>query len=62
MGAPAYLQQQVEVSLCLFQRDHEDLLFLQRVDPKYPPADEIGKLKKLQDEGKIKYIGISQAP
>lgn len=44
----------------MFQHDHEDLLFLHRIDPKYPLADEIGKLKKLQDEGKIKYIGISQ--
>ena len=60
VGAPAFLRQEVELSLRKFHRDHEDLLFLHRIDTKYPMEDQVGELKKLQDEGKIKHIGISQ--
>lgn len=60
VGAPAFLRQEVELSLRLFNRDHEDLLFLHRIDDHYPIEDQIGELKKLQDEGKIKHIGVSQ--
>ncbi|WP_125709836.1 aldo/keto reductase [Companilactobacillus zhongbaensis] len=60
VGAPAFLRQEVELSLRLFDRDHEDLLFLHRIDDHYPIEDQIGELKKLQDEGKIKHIGVSQ--
>lgn len=60
VGAPAFLRQEVELSLRLFNRDHEDLLFLHRIDSHYPIEDQIGELKKMQDEGKIKHIGVSQ--
>lgn len=60
VGAPAFLRQEVELSLRKFNRDHEDLLFLHRIDTKYPMEDQVGELKKMQDEGKIKHIGISQ--
>lgn len=60
VGAPAFLRQEVELSLRKFNRDHEDLLFLHRIDSHYPIEDQIGELKKMQDEGKIKHIGISQ--
>jgi len=60
VGAPAFLRQEVELSLRKFQRDHEDLLFLHRIDSKYSLEEQVGELKKLQDEGKIKHIGVSQ--
>ncbi|WP_334333479.1 aldo/keto reductase [Companilactobacillus sp. HBUAS59544] len=60
VGVPAYLRQEVELSLRMFNRDHEDLLFLHRIDSHVPIEDQIGELKKMQDEGKIKHIGISQ--
>ncbi|KRL10001.1 NADP-dependent oxidoreductase domain-containing protein [Schleiferilactobacillus perolens DSM 12744] len=60
LGAPHYLRQQVEVSLMTLGIDHEDLLFLHRVDTHYSIAEQVGELKKMQDEGKIKHIGLSQ--
>lgn len=60
IGVPAFLRQEVELSLRIFNRDHEDLLFLHRIDSHVPIEDQIGELKKMQDEGKIKHIGISQ--
>jgi len=60
VGAPAFLRQEVELSLRKFNRDHEDLLFLHRIDSHYTLEEQVGELKKLQDEGKIKHIGISQ--
>jgi len=60
VGAPAFLRQEVELSLRKFNRDHEDLLFLHRIDSHYSLEEQVGELKKMQDEGKIKHIGISQ--
>ncbi|MBS0946396.1 aldo/keto reductase [Levilactobacillus brevis] len=60
VGVPAYLRQQVEMNLFTLGLDHIDLLQLHRVDPNIPLADQIGVLKDMQDEGKIKHIGLSQ--
>ncbi|TYA97925.1 aldo/keto reductase [Lactobacillus sp. SL9-6] len=60
VGVPAYLRQQVEMNLFTLGLDHIDLLQLHRVDPNVPLADQIGVLKDMQDEGKIKHIGLSQ--
>jgi len=59
-GEPNYLRQQVEVSMMTLGLDHEDLVFLHRIDSHFSIADQVGELKKLQDEGKIKHIGLSQ--
>lgn len=59
-GEPNYLRQQVEVSMMTLGIDHEDLVFLHRIDSHFSIADQVGELKKLQDEGKIKHIGLSQ--
>ena len=37
-----------------------DLFQLHRIDPKVPLEDQVGELKKLQDEGKIRHIGLSE--
>ncbi|WP_087716711.1 aldo/keto reductase [Levilactobacillus brevis] len=60
VGVPAYLRQQVEMNLFTLGLDHIDLLQLHRVDPNVPLADQIGVLKDMQDEGKIKHIGLNQ--
>jgi len=59
-GEPNYLRQQVEVSMMTLGIDHEDLVFLHRIDTHFSIEDQVGELKKLQDEGKIKHIGLSQ--
>lgn len=59
-GEPHYLRQQVEVSMMTLGIDHEDLVFLHRIDSHFSIAEQVGELKRLQDEGKIKHIGLSQ--
>ncbi|MDX3381321.1 aldo/keto reductase [Streptomyces niveiscabiei] len=59
-GHPAYLRQQAELSLRRLRTDRIDLFQLHRVDPEYPLADQVGALKQLQDEGKVRHIGLSE--
>ena len=60
LGQPAYLRQEVELSLRRLGLDRIDLFQLHRIDPAYPVADQVGELKQLQDEGKIRHIGLSE--
>ncbi|SOX53360.1 oxidoreductase, partial [Mycobacterium ahvazicum] len=60
MGFPAYLRQEVEMSLRRLGVETIDLLQLHRVDPKWPLADQVGELAKLKQEGKIRHIGLSE--
>jgi pyridoxine 4-dehydrogenase len=60
VGRPEYLRQQVEMSLRNLGLQRIDLLQLHRIDPQVPLEDQIGELKLLQDEGKIRHIGISE--
>ncbi|MFE6736006.1 aldo/keto reductase [Microbacterium sp. NPDC057650] len=60
LGHPAYLQQQVELSLRRLRLDRIDLLQLHRLDPNFPIADQVGALAELRDQGKIRHIGLSE--
>ena len=60
LGQPAYLRQEVEMSLRRLDIERIDLFQLHRIDSAYPVADQIGELKALQDEGKIRHIGLSE--
>src|SRR5919199_6409206 len=60
VGRPAYLKQQVELSLRTLRLDRIDLIQLHRIDPEVPLADQLGALKELQDEGKVRHIGVSE--
>ncbi|MFC4029892.1 aldo/keto reductase [Streptomyces polygonati] len=59
-GHPDYLRQQAELSLRRLRLDCLPLLQLHRIDPKVPLADQIGALKRLRDEGKVRHIGLSE--
>lgn len=59
VGRPEYLRQEAEMSLRRLGVDRLDLLQLHRPDPQVPLADQVGELKKLQDEGKVAAIGVS---
>ncbi|MEU1204388.1 aldo/keto reductase [Nocardia sp. NPDC005825] len=61
LGHPAYLRQQAELGLRRLKLDRIDLLQLHRIDPAYPLADQIGALRQLVDEGKVRHIGLSEA-
>ena len=59
-GRPEYLRGQVESSLQRLRLDRIDLLQLHRIDPKVPLEDQIGALVRLQQEGKIRHLGVSE--
>ncbi len=60
VGNPAYLRQQCELSLRRLGVEQIDLFQLHRIDENVPAEDQVGELKKLQDEGKIRHIGLSE--
>jgi pyridoxine 4-dehydrogenase len=60
VGRPAYLRQQAEMSLRNLGLEQIPLFQLHRIDPKVPLEDQVGELAKLQEEGKIRYIGLSE--
>ncbi len=51
----------VEASLGRLGLDHIDLYYLHRVDPQIPIEESVGELGRLQDEGKIGGVGVSEA-
>lgn len=59
LGRPEYLRQEAEMSLRRLRLDRIDLFQLHRIDPKVPFEDQVGEMKKLRDEGKIRHIGMS---
>ena len=60
LGYPAYLRQECEMSLRRLRVDTIDLFQLHRIDDKFPAEDQLGELVKLQQEGKIRHIGLSE--
>ncbi|KMO74766.1 oxidoreductase [Mycolicibacterium chubuense] len=60
LGYPAYLRQECEMSLRRLGVDTIDLFQLHRVDDKFPAEDQVGELLALQQEGKIRHIGLSE--
>jgi pyridoxine 4-dehydrogenase len=59
-GKPAHLRQACEGSLRRLRVERIDLYQLHRIDDKVPAEDQLGTLKELQAEGKIKHIGLSE--
>jgi pyridoxine 4-dehydrogenase len=60
LGFPDYLRQECEMSLRRLGVDRIDLFQLHRIDDKFPAEDQIGELAALQQEGKIRHIGLSE--
>ena len=60
VGRPEYLRQQCELSLRRLGVDRIDLFQLHRIDPAVPVAESLGALSDLQQEGKIRHIGLSE--
>ena len=58
-GRPEHLKQACEDSLRRLRLDRIDLYQLHAVDPNVPLAESMGALKDLQDEGKVRHIGVS---
>ncbi|XVF31151.1 hypothetical protein REPUB_Repub16aG0121100 [Reevesia pubescens] len=60
-GSPEYVRASIEASLKRLDVEYIDLYYQHRIDTKIPIEDTMGELKKLVEEGKIKYIGLSEA-
>ncbi|KAK4258168.1 hypothetical protein QN277_007647 [Acacia crassicarpa] len=60
-GDPAYVRAACEASLKRLEVDCIDLYYQHRVDTRVPIEVTIGELRKLVEEGKVKYIGLSEA-
>jgi pyridoxine 4-dehydrogenase len=57
---PTYLHQEVEMSLRRLKLDCIDLWQLHRIDPNYPVEESLGVIKRLQEQGKIRHVGLSE--
>ena len=60
-SSPENIRVAVEGSLTRLGTDHIDLYYQHRVDPKTPIEDTVGALAQLVAEGKVRYIGLSEA-
>jgi aryl-alcohol dehydrogenase-like predicted oxidoreductase len=59
-GKPEHLRSACEGSLRRLRLDRIDLFQLHRIDPKVPADDQLGTLRDLQVEGKVRYVGLSE--
>eukprot|EP00244_Chara_vulgaris_P004361 TRINITY_DN1864_c1_g1_i4.p1 TRINITY_DN1864_c1_g1~~TRINITY_DN1864_c1_g1_i4.p1 ORF type:complete len:355 (-),score=73.26 TRINITY_DN1864_c1_g1_i4:430-1494(-) len=59
--SPEYVRAAVEGSLKRLQTDYIDLYYAHRIDPTIPIEVTVGEMKKLVEEGKVKYLGLSEA-
>ncbi|XVF31164.1 hypothetical protein REPUB_Repub16aG0122200 [Reevesia pubescens] len=59
-GTPEFIRASIEGSLKRLDVEYIDLYYQQRVDVNTPIEDTMSELKKLVEEGKVKYIGLSE--
>jgi aryl-alcohol dehydrogenase-like predicted oxidoreductase len=60
-GKPDYVRKSCEGSLKRLGTDHIDLYYQHRVDPKTPIEETVGAMAELVKEGKVRYLGLSEA-
>src|ERR1700739_1051789 len=60
-GKPDYVRQSCDASLRRLGIDHIDLYYQHRVDPETPIEETIGAMAQLVKEGKVRYLGLSEA-
>jgi aryl-alcohol dehydrogenase-like predicted oxidoreductase len=60
-GSPAYMRKAVEASLKRLQTDVIDLYYAHRIDPNVPVEEMVGAMAALVKEGKVRYLGLSEA-
>jgi aryl-alcohol dehydrogenase-like predicted oxidoreductase len=58
---PDHIREAVDGSLRRLQTDHIDLLYQHRVDPAVPIEDVVGAMSDLVSEGKVRFLGLSEA-
>lgn len=60
-GSPEYVREACEGSLRRLGVDSIDLYYLHRVDPATPIEDTVGAMSRLVEEGKVRFLGLSEA-
>jgi aryl-alcohol dehydrogenase-like predicted oxidoreductase len=60
-GRPEYVRQAAEGSLRRLGVDHVDLYYQHRVDPAVPIEETVGAMSRLVEEGKVRFLGLSEA-
>jgi aryl-alcohol dehydrogenase-like predicted oxidoreductase len=60
-GSPANVRRSIEGSLQRLGTDHVELYYQHRIDPDTPIEETVGALGELVDEGKVRYLGLSEA-
>ena len=60
-GRPEYAEQSCEASLRRLRVPSIDLYYLHRVDPSVPIEDTVGAMARLVEQGKVRYLGLSEA-
>ncbi|MET4677944.1 aldo/keto reductase [Luteibacter sp. ME-Dv--P-043b] len=60
-GRPDYVRESVEGSLRRLNTDHIDLYYQHRVDTSVPIEETVGAMARLVEEGKVRYLGLSEA-
>ncbi|RYU76085.1 aldo/keto reductase [Hymenobacter persicinus] len=61
-GRPDYVRKAIERSLRNLNTDYVDLYYLHRLDPNTPIEDTVGAMSRLVEEGKVRYLGLSEVP
>jgi aryl-alcohol dehydrogenase-like predicted oxidoreductase len=60
-SSPVHIRQAVEGSLRRLGTDYIDLLYQHRIDPQVPIEDVVGTMADLVREGKVRFLGLSEA-
>lgn len=60
-GRPEYVRASIDGSLQRLGTDHLDLYYLHRIDPNVPIEDTVGAMAELVAQGKVRYLGLSEA-
>src|SRR5919197_3787878 len=60
-GRPEYVHQAIDASLRRLGLDHVDLYYQHRVDPDTPIEETVGAMAELVQQGKVRYLGLSEA-
>ena len=61
-GRPEYVRKSIERSLRNLGTDYVDLYYLHRLDPATPIEETVGAMSRLVEEGKVRYLGLSEVP
>ena len=60
-GRPEYVQSACEASLKRLGTDYIDLYYQHRVDPNTPIEETVGAMSRLVEQGKVRFLGLSEA-